>query len=120
MSAYRKDFVKTKCISFLIEDDEILKKHNEISKKFENSPKKEFDSEPVYNENFLNAKIKSYNGKINTHFHDNKVQKEGFQFICLLVILIDSVFRTSNNYYPQVFFSMLLKKKRFLSIFLMI
>ena len=104
MSAYRKDLDGTKYLSFLIEDDEILKKHNEISEKVENSPKKEFDSEPVYNEKYLNAKIKSYNGKINTHFHDNKVQKEGFQFICLLVILIDSVFRTSKNYYPQVFF----------------
>ena len=25
------------------------------------------------------------------------------QFICLSVILIDSVFRTRKNYYPQVF-----------------
>ena len=30
MSAYRKDFDKTKCISFLIEDGKLLDKHNEI------------------------------------------------------------------------------------------
>ena len=30
------------------------------------------------------------------------MSKEGFQYICLLVILIDSVFRTDKNYYPQV------------------
>ena len=41
--------------------------------------------------------------KINTNFHNNKIPKEGFQFICLSVILIDSLFRTSKNYYPQVF-----------------
>ena len=35
------------------------------------------------------AKIKSDNGKTNTHFHNNKIPKEGSQFICLLVILID-------------------------------
>ena len=29
--------------------------------------------------------------------------KEGSQFICLPVILIDSVSRTGKNYYPQVF-----------------
>ena len=29
--------------------------------------------------------------------------EEGSQFICLSVILIDSVFRTGNNYYPEVF-----------------
>ena len=28
---------------------------------------------------------------------------ESSQFVCLSVILIDSVFRTGKNYYPQVF-----------------
>ena len=57
----------------------------------------------VYNEKYTKNKIKSYNGKFNTNFHDNKTPKEGSQFICLSVILIDSVFRTVNNYCPQVF-----------------
>ena len=74
-----------------------------MGKKLKNSLKKELDSEPVYNEKYLKAKIKSYNGKINTNFHDNRIQREGSQFICLSVILIDSVFRTGKNYYPQVF-----------------
>ena len=65
--------------------------------------KKEFLSEPVYNEKYLKAKIKSYNGKINTNFRDNKIPKEGSQFICLSVVSIDSRFRTGKNYYPQVF-----------------
>ena len=56
-----------------------------------NSLKKEFDSEPVYNEKNLKAKIKSYNGKTNTNFHNNKIPKEVSQLICLSVILIDSV-----------------------------
>ena len=47
--------------------------------------------------------IKSYNGKINTNFRNSKIQKKDSQFICLSVILIDSVFRTGKNYYPQVF-----------------
>ena len=57
----------------------------------------------MYNEKSLNAKIKSYNEKINAYFHNNKIPKEGSQFICLSVILIDPVFRTGKNYYPQVF-----------------
>ena len=64
---------------------------------------KKFDSEPVYNEKYLKAKIKFYDGKINTKFHNNKTPKKGSQFICLSVILIDSVFRAGKNYYPQVF-----------------
>ena len=72
MSAYRRDFDETKCMSFLIKDNELLEKYNEIWRKVKNSLKKEFESEPVCNEKYLKAKIKSYNGKINTKFHDNK------------------------------------------------
>ena len=49
---------------------------------------------PEYNEKYLKGKIRCYNGKINTNFHNNKTPTEGSQFICLSVILIDSVFRT--------------------------
>ena len=57
----------------------------------------------MYNEKYLKTKIKLYNGKINTNFHNNKIPNEGSQYICLSVILLDSVFRTGKNYYPQVF-----------------
>ena len=29
--------------------------------------------------------------------------KQGSQCMCLSVILVNSIFRTGNNYYPQVF-----------------
>ena len=72
-------------------------------RKVKNSLKREFYSEPVYNDKYLKAEIKSYNGKINTNFHDNKITKEGSNFICLSVILINSVFRTGKNHYPKCF-----------------
>ena len=84
MSAYRKYFDKTKYISFLIKDDKLLEKYNEIWEKIKNSLKKEFDSKPVYNEKYLKAKTKSYNGKISTNFHDNKIPIEGFQLLNFL------------------------------------
>ena len=71
--------------------------------KVKNTIKKEFDSEPVYNEKYVKAKVKSYNGKISTSFYKNKIPKEGSQFICFSVILIDSVFRTGKSYYLQMF-----------------
>ena len=87
----------------MIKDDELLEKYNEIWERVKNSIKKEFDSEPLYNEKYLKAKIKSCNGEINTNFHNNKLPKEGSRFICLSVILIDSAFKMGKNYYPQVF-----------------
>ena len=98
MTAYRKDFHETKYICFLIKDDELLEKYNEIWEKVKNSLKKNFDSKPTYNESYLKTKIKSYNGKINTNSHSNEITKES-QYICLSVILLDSIFRTGQNYY---------------------
>ena len=97
MSAYSRDFDETKYISFLIKNNELLEKYNEIWKKVKNSLKKEFNSKPVHNEKYLKPKIKSYNGKINTNFHNNKIPRESSKFICLSVILIDSVFRTGKK-----------------------
>ena len=102
MNAYRRDFDETKYMSSLIKYDELLEKYNEIWEKIKNSIKKEFDSKLVYNEKYLKAKIKSYNVKINTNFYNNKIPREGSQFICLSVILIDVFFRTGKNYYPQM------------------
>ena len=78
ISAYRSDFDETKYKSFLIKDDELLEKYNEIWGRVTNSIKKEFDSEPVYNEKYLKAKIKSYNWKINTNFQNNRNTKRKF------------------------------------------
>ena len=87
-------------MSFLIKDDELLEKFNEIWGKIKNSIKKEFDNEPLYNEKYLKAIIKSDNGTINIKFDNDKIPREGSQFICLSVILIYSVFKTGKNYYP--------------------
>ena len=60
------------------------------------SSKKWFDSELTYNKKY-------YNGKISTNFHKSKVPKEGSQYICLSVILIDSIYRKDKKYYRGVF-----------------
>ena len=78
--------------NFLIKADELLEKYNKIWDKLSNSIKKGFDSELVYNKKYLKTKTKFYEGKINTNFHDDRVPKEGSHCICLLVILIDSIF----------------------------
>ena len=51
-------------------------KKSVIWEKVNNSIKKGSDSEPVYNEKYLKAKIKSYNGKMNTNFSNNKIPEE--------------------------------------------
>ena len=48
----------------------------------------------------LKTKKKSFNGKINSNFHNNNILKEDSQYICVLVIMIDSVCKKDKNYYP--------------------
>ena len=83
MSAYRRDFDETKHMSFLIKDDKLSEKYNE---KVSKSIKQKFDSEPVYDEKYPKTKIKSYKGKINKNFHNDKIPKEDSPYICLSVI----------------------------------
>ena len=42
---------------------------------------KQYDSQPLYNEKYLRTKIKSYKGKTNTNFHNNKIPKKSSQCI---------------------------------------
>ena len=39
------------------------------------SAQKKFNGESVYNKKYLKPKIKSYNEKENTNFHENKIPK---------------------------------------------
>ena len=69
-------------MSFLIKDDELFEKYNGISEKVKDTLKKEFDNEPAYNKKYLKGKIRSYNVKTNTNFHNNEISREDSQYIC--------------------------------------
>ena len=73
-------------MSFSIKDEKVLEKYNEIWKKVNNIIKIEFGSKPVYNEKYIKNKIKSYNGKINTNFHNNRIPKGSFKKVPFLEI----------------------------------
>ena len=51
---------QTKSMYFLTEDDDLLEKHNSIWNKVSVDIKKEFDSKPAYNKNFLSMSIIKY------------------------------------------------------------
>ena len=84
---------------FLIEDDELLEKYNTIWDKVSEDIKKEFDSELVYNKEFLETKIKSHGDEV-TDFYDKEVPKVDSNHTCLAVITLDSPLKKDENYYP--------------------
>ena len=87
---------------FLIEDDDLLEKYNTIWDKVITDIKKEFDSKPVYNEEFLTTKIKSHGDEV-TDFYNKEIPKVDSNNTCLAVISLDSALKKDENYYPQVF-----------------
>ena len=63
-------------MNFLIKDDDLLKKYNDISNKFSNSIKKELDCKFICKKHFLKTKIRSY-GDEATDFHARKTPEVG-------------------------------------------
>ena len=93
---------QTKWIYFLVENDDLLEIYNTIWDKVSADIKKEFDSELVYNKNFLKTKIKSHDDEV-TDFYDKEIPKVDSNYNCLAVISLDSALKKDENYYTQVF-----------------
>ena len=68
----------------LIEDVDLLGNYNTLWNKVSADIKKEFDSEPAYNKNFLKTKIKSHGDKV-TDFYDKEIPKLDSSHTCLAV-----------------------------------
>ena len=57
MSDIQEIFIKLNLCLFLIKDEIVLEKYNEIWKKVTNISKKEFDNKPAYNQKYIYKKI---------------------------------------------------------------
>ena len=62
--------------------------------------KKEFNSEPVYNKNYLKSKI-NYHADEVTDIYDKKISKLDSNLTCLAVISLDSALKKSDSYYQK-------------------
>ena len=63
-------------MSFLIKDDEVGEKYEQIWDVIKNKLKIIFDSEPVYEYKYLKTKVKEYDCMIKTNFLNNSIPKE--------------------------------------------
>ena len=62
-----------------------------------------FHSIPVYDEQYIKAKVREFNGVIKTNFLSDKVPKENEHYTCIACITIDSIMRMEKKNYPQVY-----------------
>ena len=76
MSGYIKYFENgSKNMSFLIKDDEVWDKYDEIWYVIIDKLGIEFQSEPTYEDKYLKAKVREFDGTIKTNFLDNDIPK---------------------------------------------
>ena len=99
----------------MIENDSELVKNCDAWNKIKEIKSIKFHSNPVYDEKYIKAKVKEFNGVVNTNFLGNEVLKEGLYYTFIACINIDSVIKMDKKIYPQVYLEECkykIKKKR--------
>ena len=104
MNGYIKYFENGgKNMSFLIKDDEVWEKYEQIWDVIKNKLSIKFHSKPIYEQKYLKTKLREYDGVIKTHFLGNGITKENMHYTCIACIIIDSVMKVEKNFLPQVY-----------------
>ena len=87
----------------MIKDVNILDKYNEICDKIKEKLSIQFHNMPVYEQKYMKAKVREFDGKIKTNLLGNKIPKENMYYACIACITIDSVMKIDKKNYPQVY-----------------
>ena len=80
-------------MSFVIKDDEVWGKYKQIWDVIKNKLGIKFQHKPIYEQKYLKAKVREFDGVIKTNFLGNGVPKENMHYTCIACITIDSVMR---------------------------
>ena len=78
-------------------------KYTEIWKKIKSILNVKFHSQPIYDDKYIKAKVKTFNNTINKLFSGDEIPKERIHYVCSSAICIDSVLKTEKKNYPQVY-----------------
>ena len=104
MNGYIKYFDNGgKNMSFLVKNDEVWQKYEDIWDVTKNKLNIKFHSQPIYENKYLKAKVREFNGNIKTNFLGNNVPKKNTYHICIACITLDSVLKMNKKIYPQVY-----------------
>ena len=93
MNGYAKNFAdkNIKLMSFSIDDDKLSNKSKTISSKMEDLKYIELYGFPVYNNRYMNTKIRTYGFKVYTIAHSLYVPGDSVEYKSFAIISIDSL-----------------------------
>ena len=78
------------------------KKHEEIWNVIKNKLNIKFHSQPIFENKYLKAKLREFDGNIKINFLGNGLPKENTYYTCIASISIESVIKMNKKNYPQV------------------
>ena len=90
-------------MSSLIKNNEVWEKYEDIWKVIKNKLSIKVNSEPIYENKYLKAKVREFDGDIKTKFLSNGLPKESMYYTGIVCVTIDSVLRMNKKNYPQVY-----------------
>ena len=90
-------------MSFLIKDDKVRGKHEQIWDVIKNKLGIKFHSEPIYEKKYLKAKVTEFDIVLKANFLENDVPKENMHYTCTACITIVSVMRIDKKNHSQVY-----------------
>ena len=88
---------------FLIKDEKISEIYEDICYVIKKKLGIKFNSDPVYYEKYIKAKVYEFVSKIKTKILGNGLGKEKIHFICIACVTTDSVMRTDTKHHPQLY-----------------
>ena len=92
-----------KNMSFLIKNNEVCGKYEDIWNVIQNKLNIKFQSQPIYENKYLKAKVREFEGDIRTNILDKGIPKENTYYTCIACITYDSIIRMNKKNYPQVY-----------------
>ena len=102
---------RRKNMSFVIRDNSVLDKYNEIWGKTKETLNINFHSIPVYDEKYKKVKVREFNGVIKTIFLGDKIPKANMHYAYIACITIDSVMKMEKKLSVGLFRRMQIQNK---------
>ena len=84
-------------MSSLIKNSEVWEKYEDIWDVIKNKLNIKFHSEPIYENKYLKAKVREFDGSIKTNFLGNNIPKENTCIACIACITLDSVLKMGKK-----------------------
>ena len=81
----------------MVKEDDVLNKYYKIWDKIKKKLNIKYHSMPVYDETYIKAKVREFDGKIKANFLGDEVPKENMYYTCIACMTIDSVMRMDKK-----------------------